>query len=612
MRSASRVLFVALLFSGPARAGDEADVAAGVGERLRPLTAGIGKTPASRSVFLNRAGDEAGGALLSDRRLDGFHELSAEGVEPRPRRLRGDGRGADIAFGSLVSVQTRFIESDCPGDCEGQPCNVVLLLWQEDTFNPDGVAVLLDGNLLGTVPGQPEANLPAINRVRVTEVAGGLRTFRIEDPNGGTSDEVEIDVLDKQPFNDVANVEVTQGPVAQDGTCSIVLCWNNTGPSPTSLGVVANGVVQLQQEVGGFALLESIVFSGAQPGGYVFQVPGLLELPENPRGLYRGCFVESELRDITCEPVDCPAPLHPLFVQLDYDDDTEAANNLLFAVWFNGVEAYPGGLNILEGDAVLANVSGDLTNILLPVPPGDFDFGLQGDCGGGSVSEVTRDQVNVLPETPWSGALTDGPPLCEFDPETASTTVAWTAAQDSDFIFLWRSEDPADPTGGFSGANLVDFLPGTFAGTGESFTVEETTEDTVVSLQFFRYDGDEAYGSEPITCEEPEVPEFFVRGLCSGSPTTSNPQITDAIVLLSSLFTGGEDPPCRQACDADGNDALQVTDAIFLLTFLFLGGDQPPGWMDRVPTCSPVDEESELDCVTPLARCVEEGPAPAP
>lgn len=49
-------------------------------------------------------------------------------------------------------------------------------------------------------------------------------------------------------------------------------------------------------------------------------------------------------------------------------------------------------------------------------------------------------------------------------------------------------------------------------------------------------------------------------------------QISDAVALVSHLFSGGVTPTCRKAGDVNDDDLLDVADAVGLLTFLFQGG----------------------------------------
>jgi subtilisin family serine protease len=72
----------------------------------------------------------------------------------------------------------------------------------------------------------------------------------------------------------------------------------------------------------------------------------------------------------------------------------------------------------------------------------------------------------------------------------------------------------------------------------------------------------------------PPVPPLalFHRGDMDGN---GKMEITDAIFLLSYLFTGGKAPPCLDAADADDNGELQITDPILVLGYLFLGSSEP-------------------------------------
>ena len=51
--------------------------------------------------------------------------------------------------------------------------------------------------------------------------------------------------------------------------------------------------------------------------------------------------------------------------------------------------------------------------------------------------------------------------------------------------------------------------------------------------------------------------------------------ISSGIFLLGFLFSGGSDPDCMAACDADGDGRLDITTAVFIFNFLFLGGVPP-------------------------------------
>jgi hypothetical protein len=52
--------------------------------------------------------------------------------------------------------------------------------------------------------------------------------------------------------------------------------------------------------------------------------------------------------------------------------------------------------------------------------------------------------------------------------------------------------------------------------------------------------------------------------------------ITDPIVILNWLFSGGPEPPCLDAADADDNSFITMEDAVYLLDHLSQGGPPPP------------------------------------
>jgi hypothetical protein len=83
---------------------------------------------------------------------------------------------------------------------------------------------------------------------------------------------------------------------------------------------------------------------------------------------------------------------------------------------------------------------------------------------------------------------------------------------------------------------------------------------------------------------------LFVRG---DPNADSKHNISDAVVILSYLFTGGDRPTCLDAADTDDNGSLELTDAVYLLGFLFLGGPAPQA---PFPECGVDPTADELTC----------------
>ncbi len=74
--------------------------------------------------------------------------------------------------------------------------------------------------------------------------------------------------------------------------------------------------------------------------------------------------------------------------------------------------------------------------------------------------------------------------------------------------------------------------------------------------------------------------------------------LTDAVSVLSHLFTGGTAPRCMDAADADDSGELDLTDAVFSLNYQFLGGPRPPE--PGPDACGPDPTADALpDCVAP-------------
>ncbi len=85
----------------------------------------------------------------------------------------------------------------------------------------------------------------------------------------------------------------------------------------------------------------------------------------------------------------------------------------------------------------------------------------------------------------------------------------------------------------------------------------------------------------------------FKRGDCNNDGSLN---IADAIWLLNSLFAGGPDPACADACDLNDDGRLDVGDVIYTLGALKVPGSPPPPPPHLFCGADPTDDE--LDCVT--------------
>jgi hypothetical protein len=99
----------------------------------------------------------------------------------------------------------------------------------------------------------------------------------------------------------------------------------------------------------------------------------------------------------------------------------------------------------------------------------------------------------------------------------------------------------------------------------------------------------------------------FVRGDADSSASIN---LTDGIVILNFLFTGGRAPACMDAADTDDSgQRLNLTDAVGIFSWLFQGGRPPATPSPNAPTylaascgADPTPDDG-LDCATTAGTC---------
>jgi hypothetical protein len=85
----------------------------------------------------------------------------------------------------------------------------------------------------------------------------------------------------------------------------------------------------------------------------------------------------------------------------------------------------------------------------------------------------------------------------------------------------------------------------------------------------------------------------FKRGEITGDAAID---ISDPVAILSWLFTGGSDPVCIKAADANDDQIVDLTDGVLMLNFLFLGGRDPAA---PFPSCGNDPTADSLSCEHP-------------
>ena len=154
---------------------------------------------------------------------------------------------------------------------------------------------------------------------------------------------------------------------------------------------------------------------------------------------------------------------------------------------------------------------------------------------------------------------------------------------------LWENADACDAVEVTRNGTKIADLPGT----ATTFTDEESPVEghryCVVALS----GGVRSY---PACCfvEVEECPPGirFVRG---DTNTDGEPDIGDAINILSFLFAQEAPPPCLDAADANDDEEVDIGDAVFLLSFLFAEGPDP---LAPYPVCGldPASAVENIDC----------------
>ena len=118
-------------------------------------------------------------------------------------------------------------------------------------------------------------------------------------------------------------------------------------------------------------------------------------------------------------------------------------------------------------------------------------------------------------------------------------------------------------------------------------------------------DCDDADCSEEESCQAP--PETtFVRGDANSDGSVN---LTDGVVPLLYLFSGGAAPACLDSADTNDTGSIEITDAIIVFSWLFSGGMAPadpsplsPGYSSEECTGDPTDDDIGCDRPSPVCN----------
>ena len=110
--------------------------------------------------------------------------------------------------------------------------------------------------------------------------------------------------------------------------------------------------------------------------------------------------------------------------------------------------------------------------------------------------------------------------------------------------------------------------------------------------------------SDEESCQEPAGPTF-VRG---DGNSDGSVNLTDGIIPLLYLFSGGDAPACVDAADTNDTGAIEITDAIIIFSWLFSGGAAPVSPSPSAAGYQPADcgvdaTEDDADCLSVSPVC---------
>jgi hypothetical protein len=168
-------------------------------------------------------------------------------------------------------------------------------------------------------------------------------------------------------------------------------------------------------------------------------------------------------------------------------------------------------------------------------------------------------------------------------------------------IALLPCGDPECPGGVNSDAlvSAIEILPEDLV-----LPPEEICDNGIDDDRDGRADCDDTDCSETAQCQEPAGPTF-VRGDANSDGSIN---LTDGVVPLLYLFSGGAEPACLDATDTNDTGTVEITDAIIIFSWLFSGGGAPaepsplsPGY--SADECGEDLSEDGLGCGRPSPVC---------
>ena len=213
-----------------------------------------------------------------------------------------------------------------------------------------------------------------------------------------------------------------------------------------------------------------------------------------------------------------------------------------------------------------------LNGLVHGLEPGKHDFEVRAIPWEGLPLPGAAETVTLKSRSPFPSpvvsirtAFRPGLPLqCSSEARRGTLEVSWEPERSPISVvdvFLRRGDLPLRSVTTISGEDTYIELPDVF-------------EDEEVALQFF--DG-ELFVPPGFSGEFFGSPVFGGGSFRRGDPNrSSSVDISDAVMVLSYLFSGDEPIDCLDAADANDSGEVDISDGMFILNFLFSGGRAPP------------------------------------
>lgn len=445
-----------------------------------------------------------------------------------------------------------------------------------------------------------------------TNVPGGTHEYRVigvlvDGGGGGAGIDFEEQIDDPHSISEISEVTVGQGELVDtvdvfDTPLAVAFDTTNREVAVA----LASGIIQFFDE--NLDYVRQIDLP-VKPFA-VTEIRGIAFTPDNPNELFVTIENGEVYRTIDGGGnVDFLFQLPPSGVEEGYTG-LDVRGDLIFITSGPGAECFIGlqisdGKFITEGNSLSELLEEELDHnagVGVRLPDGDFLFGV--GAGGSTIDSVVG--ITVTSENPQF----------EFEDAGINVPLDGLGSQDLRDIAIatgaglivadaWNSRvclvgipDQLSPSpqidtispdrGNWSSPQVIDLTGSNFGNDENDVLVK--IDGIEVELEFFGGPKGPVTVTAPASSSAREVavrlqnslgldlvdPGYTYGFLRGNANNDASIDVSDAVFTLLFLFAGGDEPPCRDAADADDSGAIDMTDVVYLADALFNGGPTPP------------------------------------